>query len=147
MAASLATALREAASGAPWLDDLARKAGSLPQPDSKDQRRATLMTRDPHCRNCGAELVYFTPEPHEPLPDNFATLEHVNSRNQSVPRPRRGRLMLWCRRCNQERGAAEQAALGLEELRRRSGRPGGVLASPAMGAKQPRDVEDARAGR
>ena len=89
---------------------------------SKAERRHQLLARDPHCANCGVEVVYYKPRPHERLPDNFATLEHVNSRNQSVPRPLRGRLVLWCRRCNQERSEAEVAAMGAEELRRRSGR-------------------------
>jgi 5-methylcytosine-specific restriction endonuclease McrA len=107
----------------------ALNGGVIPLRDSKDRRRADLMKRDPHCRRCGVELVYFKPRPHEPLPDNFATLEHVNSRNQSVPRPKQGRLVLWCRKCNQDRGAAEVAALGKDELWRRSGRQPGSATS------------------
>jgi ribosomal protein S14 len=89
------------------------------------KHRDKLMAADPHCQNCGTGLVHFTPRPHQPVPDNFATLEHVNSRNQSRPRPPVGRTVLWCRRCNQDRGAAEQAALGIDRLRELAGRPGG----------------------
>jgi len=84
------------------------------------------MAAGPHCRYCGTGLVHFNPGPRqrkgELLPDNFATIEHVYSRIQG--RPAQGKLMLACKRCNEERGAAEQAALPLEELHRRSGRPG-----------------------
>lgn len=80
------------------------------------------MAEDPHCANCGAAVVYFRPEPREPFPDNFATLEHVNSRNQSVPRPSPGRIVLWCRKCNQGRSEREVAAMPREELWNRSGR-------------------------
>ncbi len=89
------------------------------------KHREKLMAADPHCQRCGVELVYFRPRPHQPLPDNFATLEHVNSRTQSRPRPAIGQTVLWCLGCNQERGAAEQAALGAERLRQLAGRPGG----------------------
>jgi hypothetical protein len=83
------------------------------------RRRERLMAEDPHCRNCGVEVVYFVPQRHETIPGNFATLEHVNSRNQRVADPRTGKLArpvhgqitLWCSRCNNDRSAAELAAM------------------------------------
>jgi len=90
------------------------------------RQRERMMAADPHCCYCGTELVHFNPGPRlrkrEPLPDNFVTIEHVNSRNQGSPRPLRGQWKLACKRCNEERGAAEEAALPIEELHRRSGR-------------------------
>jgi hypothetical protein len=90
--------------------------------NSKAARRRQLLARDPHCANCGVEVVYFKARPHETLPDNFATLEHVNSRNQAVPRPLLGHIVLWCWRCNQDRCEAEMAAMARDEIWRRSGR-------------------------
>lgn len=95
-------------------------------------RRANLMAADPHCQNCGTEVVWYEPGPRETLPDNFATIEHVNSRNQLVRdpvtgrlgRPRDGKRVLWCNRCNRERNYAEVAAIAIEVRRIRSRRRG-----------------------
>jgi hypothetical protein len=85
---------------------------------SVKRRREQLMRYDPHCHWCGCEVVYFEPQRRQKVPDNFATIDHVYSR--MAGRPLQGRWVLACSRCNQERGQAEQAALGLDELHRRS---------------------------
>jgi len=81
------------------------------------------MARDPHCYWCGCEVIWYKPDPHDTLPLNFATLDHVNSRVlYPGGRPLRGETVLACRECNEERARIEQKQLGLGELRRRSGR-------------------------
>jgi hypothetical protein len=85
-------------------------------------KRERLMAVHPYCHWCGCALVYYNPGPDlrqsGPLPDNFATVDHVNSRNLSRPRPPLGQLVLACNLCNFERGLAEQQAR-LDELQRR----------------------------
>ncbi len=74
------------------------------------------MENDPHCYYCGCEVIYFTLKNHEKMPPNFATLEHINSLNQSRPRPRLGTIVLACNACNEKRGAEEEKQLGIEVL-------------------------------
>jgi hypothetical protein len=93
-------------------------------------RRANLMAQDPHCGNCGIEVIWYRPGPGEVLPDNFATIEHVNSRWHPVRdpitgqmgRPRGGKRVLWCRGCNRDGNKREQEAASMEEKWRRSQR-------------------------
>jgi hypothetical protein len=88
------------------------------------RRRAELMARSPYCHWCGRKLVYFRLKPRQKTPPNFATLDHVNSRNVHPDgRPAQGRLVLACPPCNEKRGALEVAVMPKEELWRRSGRP------------------------
>lgn len=68
-----------------------------------------------------------TPIVKMPYPDTMVTLDHLF--HKSDPRrllPCRGekRYVAACRKCNSERGAEHDARLGIDELRRRSGRPG-----------------------
>ncbi len=93
---------------------------------SAARRRERLMAADPHCHWCGCEVIYWKPQRREKVPPNFATIDHVWSRIQG--RPRQGRWVLACARCNEARGAAEEAALGKAELQRRS------LRGPGAGA-------------
>lgn len=103
---------------------------------SKQARRRNLMAADPHCPQCGVELVYFIPAKGQTLPPNFATIEHVNSLNQAKPRPLGGQRTLLCLRCNEARGAAEEAALGIDELHRRATHSGKCPPVPGNGGQQ-----------
>lgn len=88
------------------------------------RRRRNLMAIDPHCADCGREVIYFkVPEGDRvPLPANFATVEHVNSRIAYPDgRPRHGRQILLCLRCNNLRAAAEQKARNAGQRLRASG--------------------------
>jgi len=85
----------------------------------KKRRRARLMKEDPHCCYCGCEVVYYVLKEGEQAPDNFATIEHVNTRIDGL-RPKQGTRLLACYKCNHEKGNADHQALGIEELRRRS---------------------------
>lgn len=94
------------------------------------RRRDALMAADPTCWYCGVDLVYFNPGPrlHEVLPANFATLEHLNSRNRyRVKRPEQGWIVLACRECNEWRGWIEERLAGKIELQARSLRHGASL--------------------
>ena len=51
------------------------------------------------------------------------TVDHINSRLMHPDgRPKIGEIVLACPECNQDRNRQEQVDLGVEELRRRSGR-------------------------
>ena len=97
---------------------------------STQRRRAALMAQDSTCWYCGVELVYYHPGPklERALPPNFATIEHLNSRNRyRVKRPEQGWQVLACRECNEWRGWIEERLAGKIELRVRSLRHGGEL--------------------
>lgn len=94
---------------------------------SRKNRRRILFERDPHCHWCGCltVLLAYPNSAARSWPKNAATVDHLDSRLS----PRRNyaggeeRTVLACRECNHRRGAAEEQALGHEELRRRSCRP------------------------
>lgn len=100
------------------------------------RRRRNLMAIDPHCADCGREVIYFrVPEgDRAPLPANFATVEHVNSRIAYPDgRPPHGRQILLCLRCNNLRAAAEQKARNAgQRLRARKERRAGREQHPAQ---------------
>jgi 5-methylcytosine-specific restriction endonuclease McrA len=83
------------------------------------RRREKLMAADPHCFYCSILVVYFFPPPVV-LPDDFATIDHVNSRVRFPARPREGQLVLCCLRCNREKNNRELMELTREERRTRS---------------------------
>jgi hypothetical protein len=83
------------------------------------RRRENLMREDPRCYYCRVEVVYFFPHPM-PLPDNFATIDHVNSRVLHPVRPLQGRTVLSCWRCNHIRNCRETFLLSLAERQARS---------------------------
>lgn len=85
------------------------------------RRRARLLAMDPFCPDCGVEMVYYH-SPGSTLPDNFATIEHVNSKIRYPDgRPPHGKTILLCYLCNENRARAEQK---LEPLQvRRQDRP------------------------
>lgn len=91
------------------------------------KRRAKMMGTDPHCHWCGVNVVYYQLRPGETTPDNFATIDHLYSRyssiRQTISDGKTKTLVLACNECNQKRSDEETAALGIEEIRRRAGKP------------------------
>jgi hypothetical protein len=89
--------------------------------DSLTNRRLNLMRRHPFCNWCGCSLVYLKMKPHQTMPDNFATIDHIYSRLMHPDgRPTRGERVLSCPGCNQGRNREEEKLLGAEELTRRA---------------------------
>ena len=91
------------------------------------RRRHRMRERATHCHYCGCELVFYPLAKFERTPDNYATIEHLNSRLQYPNgRPeawgKARSLVVACHRCNGDRATREEAALPVEELWRRSGR-------------------------
>ena len=92
------------------------------------RRRNKLWERDPHCRFCGVETVLPENVPEGPIPDNMATIEHLDSRNN----PDRGkfcgqeRTTLACFKCNNDRNKEEVKKIPIEkrrEISKRGHRP------------------------
>ena len=84
--------------------------------------RRNRMMQNPYCHWCGRRVRYWKPSRGETLPPDFATIDHLNSRNQAKPRPEGGRWVLSCRECNMARARAEEQAKPTEEHWRESGR-------------------------
>lgn len=101
---------------------------------SDKRRRANLLRKDPHCYWCGILVVYFNTN-GGPVPDNFATIDHIQTRNtdyRKLSAILNGRqftkdktnTVLACARCNAKRNNEEQRALykeGGETILRLSG--------------------------
>ncbi len=93
-------------------------------------KRYYLMQADPHCSFCGREVFYRVLKTHEPMPENFAVVFRLRSRLN----PDYGKeaivgesySVLACRKCADDRSAAEAAALGIDELHERAKRSGKV---------------------
>lgn len=95
---------------------------------SKQQYFRRLRLRYKRCWYCKVEMVYYPLKKGEKVPDNYATIEHLNSKLQYPngrpdPRFKARTLVVACKKCNEDRAAKEQSALPIEELWRRSGRP------------------------
>ena len=88
------------------------------------ERRAEMMARHPYCYWCGRRVHEHPRGRGRPMPDDQATIDHVNSRNQSAPRPWIGRWVLSCRKCNMARARAEERGRikAAEEVTMTSGR-------------------------
>jgi hypothetical protein len=88
------------------------------------QRTRLFIEQDGKCYYCGCECILMLRIPPTFRPPNLATLEHLYDRNtasgkrENVPGTRS--FVMACCSCNHERGRASQAALGVEELRRRA---------------------------
>lgn len=96
------------------------------------RRRIKLWNESPACRWCGVETIL--PEelarrygdankaPYE-VAQRMATIEHVHSRlsGRYQTHGREETLTLFCRKCNNERGAQEMRSLPIEEVRARCG--------------------------
>lgn len=82
--------------------------------DTRQDRLWTLYRRHPYCWWCGRRVRKFPLREGRRQPGNYATLDHLNSRNMyPAGRPHLPRwwqvtvTVLSCARCNQDRAAAE----------------------------------------
>jgi len=92
-------------------------------PNSNKRRKENLFREDPHCYWCGIEVINYPLADGERMPDNFATLDHLDTRlsgNRGVIK-NQTRTVLACSKCNFDRGVEEVNNTPIEELRRRSG--------------------------
>ena len=83
----------------------------------------TLLAIDPHCYWCKCAVSKYPLSKHQKTPDNYATLDHMFSRYNSM----RGKTnngirvnVLACYKCNLDRCKAETKAIGLLELHKRA---------------------------
>lgn len=77
-----------------------------------DARLENLYRRHPYCFWCGRKVYKFLLPDGKRQPDNFATLDHLNSRvGYPDGRPLQGFTVLACRACNQDRAVAEEAGV------------------------------------
>jgi|SRR5688572_2867262 len=95
------------------------------------RRRISLFKKWPYCYWCRRQLTLDgNPNGRGPVPENFATLDHLRSRlhpERQTPNPNcEERIVLACPTCNQKRSTEETRALSKEELWRRSGAYPGV---------------------
>lgn len=89
--------------------------------ERRRHRREKLWRQDPRCCYCGTVTVLppYGGKMKKMMP-NYATIDHLRSRlNPARREPSRRfeiRTVLCCWKCNGERAAAEEAALGREKL-------------------------------
>lgn len=92
---------------------------------SNRKLRIKLHEKDPMCYYCGKYTVLSTHKKHAKEVPNLATLEHLRTRfdaNRSEPNyTNERRIVLACKKCNQEKAREKELEVGIEELRRRSG--------------------------
>lgn len=91
----------------------------------KRARLRYLRERHKRCWYCKTELVYYPLKKGERTPDNYATIEHLNSKLQYPngrpdPKYKKRTLVVACFKCNIERSEKEVAQLSKEELWERS---------------------------
>src|SRR3990167_1644132 len=104
------------------------------------RQRQRLFEQSPFCVYCDVPLILYPLAKHERAPDNYATLDHVRSRlhpERTAPAYGETRHVLACNKCNRELGAAEEAALPIEEKWRRAGRPRKTTAPPPSASAAP----------
>lgn len=94
----------------------------------KRKRLRHLRERYKNCYYCKCKLNYYPLKKGEKIPDNYATIEHLNSRLQYPNgRPnvfgKERTLVVACWKCNNERGNRENGELSKEEQWDRSGSP------------------------
>jgi len=88
------------------------------------RRRTNLFKKDPHCFWCGCEVIYFSLAIGQKVPNNFATLDHLNDRTVG-DRPDLGQIettVLSCQKCNNSRASKKVDSLPREFLWSKSGR-------------------------
>lgn len=92
---------------------------------NKKKRRERLFQEHPYCHWCGIEVIKHAHTPHRPDPPNVATIDHrygkLDPRRRDTQDPD-AQSVLSCWECNNRRGQEDADKLGIEELRRRSGR-------------------------
>lgn len=78
------------------------------------KRRAKMMMKHPYCYWCGIRVVHHKLNPHQRMPDNFATIDHLISKYYGK-RPnvygKEKTLVLACNKCNFERCKKETESL------------------------------------
>lgn len=95
--------------------------------ERKKSRAKYLRQTIKRCFYCKCDLVYYPLANKERVPDNYATIEHLNSRLQ-YPNGRPNvygqskTLVVACSKCNNERSTKETALLSLDELHERASR-------------------------
>ncbi len=74
-------------------------------------RRDNLMRQNPHCYWCGIEVIDYQIAQPKRLPDDQATLDHLQDRLGRDKRPMlngKPLTVLACYKCNLERSAKKQ---------------------------------------
>lgn len=96
--------------------------------DRKDKKgkasRDIKFAEHPFCHWCGVKLIHPRDVTTKTHPDNMATLDHLRSKfdpKRPNRKPGEQRWFLSCKKCNMERGRADEKAQPIEELRRRAG--------------------------
>lgn len=91
---------------------------------SAQRRKVNLMKVDPHCFYCRREVFLFKHVDGAKIPDNQATLDHVEDRVYRDNRPIKGEnTVLACVKCNGDRNRYRQMAPQAEEIWKKSLRP------------------------
>lgn len=97
----------------------------------KRRRLVWLWLKDSKCYWCGKETALYVAasdgtgtQRHAPDVPEKATIDHINSKlsgNRREVTDWTELTVLACFECNHNRGVEEQLAMGVEEMRRRSG--------------------------
>lgn len=93
----------------------------MTKPNWKKHKRDRLMRKQSGlCYYCRCKMIVMPPTHRGRLPDDAATIEHLDDRYS----PERGkhfgeyRIVLACNRCNNERNKAREKEVGAAELTR-----------------------------
>lgn len=73
----------------------------------KDLIRNKLLSENPYCTYCGIKVIWYKNTGGK-IPDNFATLDHVLSKNTGDYNNPENIVVLCCNRCNQNKNYLEQ---------------------------------------
>ena len=77
-------------------------------------RRHNLFKKNPHCNWCGRKLTWYDMPHPARLPNDFPTLDHLNSRSmypKGRPVTHQESTVLACKPCNQRRGVVENKVM------------------------------------
>lgn len=102
--------------------------GFTSQDDKRRQVALLFRRQNGLCHWCKRLMVIFDKAlhgiRHTPLPDDLATIDHLDDRfsPERGKRPGEYRRVLACNACNRKRGQESQAARPIEELRARAAR-------------------------
>jgi hypothetical protein len=80
------------------------------------KRKLNLWNKDPHCYWCGKLTILHTHKQRKRNPPNMATVDHIFTRNDPRRGKIKGRTVLACNQCNNERNRREE-----RQLRRKNG--------------------------
>ena len=96
----------------------------IPMKTSAQRRKSNLMKEDPHCFYCRREVFIFPHVDGKRVPNNQATLDHIEDRVYRIDRPIIGEnTVLACFKCNGERNRYRQMDPKAEIIWKRSLRP------------------------